>query len=181
MSKQPNHPVKEAEIIIGGVIHSLNEDPCESVLDELSDAANNLTAWMTEAGFDEAGNPPHELQEREALLECAAALKKFRSFYCDDLAKNNPGFIGKLVVDDFQAMNEAYIAVGKSLGNLDRVRKQKPAPEYHWFIVAGESGPAIKFHTETSEQATEMYHDYIGHKSEIESIWDCGTKEPRCI
>lgn len=55
---KPTHPIKEAEIRIGGILAD-EENPCPSFIgDELSQIENLLSEWMTQNGFDETGNPP---------------------------------------------------------------------------------------------------------------------------
>jgi len=81
--------------------------------------------WPGSASLSDTGNVEHtrdleclaqtieekmKWNEYDALCKIRDAYEKLRAFYFDDLAKNNKGFIGKLCVQDFGAMNEAYIA-----------------------------------------------------------------------
>ena len=63
------------------------------------------------------------VNEREALLVMAAAAEKFYQYYFNDLAKNNPGFIAKLYVQDYGAMNDAYCAIEQARAKLAKARK----------------------------------------------------------
>ena len=52
------HPIKEAEIRIGGILAD-EENPCPSPIgDELVQVGDLLSDWMSNNGFDKAGNPP---------------------------------------------------------------------------------------------------------------------------
>jgi hypothetical protein len=80
---------------------------------EVADAVPALGVFVAE--------PFKEKSERAALVAVADAWAKFKAFYFDDLAKSNPGFLGKLTLQDYGAMNEAYLAVQKADAQLAAV------------------------------------------------------------
>ncbi|MFZ4394172.1 MAG: hypothetical protein ACOYOU_00940 [Kiritimatiellia bacterium] len=51
---------------------------------------------------------------RSVAMEALNALRLFNAHY-DDLSKSNPGFLGKLVLQDYGLLNEALIASGNAL------------------------------------------------------------------
>ena len=61
--------------------------------------------------------------EYNALCAVAEAAQKFYQYYFNDLAKNNPGFIAKLYVQDYGAMNDAYCAIEQARAKLAKARK----------------------------------------------------------
>lgn len=60
------------------------------------------------------GRPIPEPQWKPIALECLEALRLFNQHY-EDLSKSNPGFLGKLCLQDYGLLNEALIASDKAL------------------------------------------------------------------
>ena len=61
-------------------------------------------------------------KEYLALKAVAEAADKFYEFYFNDLAKNNPGFLAKLTLNDYGAMNDAYCALTNSRNALAKLQ-----------------------------------------------------------
>lgn len=69
--------------------------------------------------FIDGGDKSDALQKLSRILEKENiahldALKRLWTFL-DDLSKSNPGYLGKLVLQDYGAMNEAFIAARQTL------------------------------------------------------------------
>lgn len=58
----------------------------------------------------------------ETALELLAAAKLVKAFL-DDLAKSNPGFMGRLVVQDYAQWNEAMIQLPRAIAKAERAWK----------------------------------------------------------
>jgi hypothetical protein len=56
-------------------------------------------------------------EEAKENAEVLSALVKLNCFI-NDLSKSNPGFLGKLALQDYAQMNEAFIATSKALERL---------------------------------------------------------------
>jgi hypothetical protein len=126
-------------------------------------------------------------------LECRDALKLMHAHYIDDLAKSNPGFLGKLVLQDYGLMNEAFIAERAALDKYGDVRDDRRLPIVGVIIEGGvlqEAISEIPVRIMVIDGDTEgadldemaMVVDLEGKESEaLASIWDSHVDQQFCL
>lgn len=82
--------------------------------------AKSLSLRIAE-GFDKGSTSTAHLRDIElcdAAGELLRAAKKTKAFI-DDLSKSNPGFLGKLVLQDYAQFNEAMIELPRAIAKAE--------------------------------------------------------------
>lgn len=126
-------------------------------------------------------------------LECRDALQLMHAFYFDDLAKGNPGFLGKVVLQDYGQMNEAYMAEAEALRKYSDVQSDERLPIVGVIIEGGvlqEAISEIPVQIMVIDGDTEgadldemaMVVDLEGNESEaLASIWNSYVDQNFCL
>lgn len=57
---------------------------------------------------------------KQVATDALGALRKLNAHY-EDLSKSNPGFMGKLCLQDYALWNEALISSSRVLNNYEKV------------------------------------------------------------
>ena len=61
------------------------------------------------------------LDYKAMAIECLGALRLMNQHY-DDLSKSNPGFLGRLVLQRYDVMNTAFMAMTAALRRYGEVK-----------------------------------------------------------
>lgn len=112
---------------------------------------------------------------RSMALECLKALKLMHAHYFDDLAKRNPGFLGRLCLQNYGLMNEAFMAERAALAKYGNVQGNERAPIVS---VVLEGGLVVQAFSEIPVQIMVIDKDVEGGDlDEIATLMDWNGQE----